>query len=153
MLTYQFEGFNDFWDDFSKLAPYNHEETSCYKEHDPDFDKYLILDFKGNLQVTSARDDGQLIGYSLDFVFWHNQSKNVLTASNDAIYVSPEYRSGLAAYRILEKVREGLKDKGVDIHFLGIRYDDNVTKLLEKFGYGLHEVKYSSDLGEDNVNQ
>jgi GNAT superfamily N-acetyltransferase len=66
---------------------------------DPDWRKFVSIEFEGRLFTVTARDAGQVVGYAV-FVFGpHLHYRGMRTAVCDMIYLDPAYRAQGLAYR------------------------------------------------------
>jgi len=111
---------------FQKEAPFPfaNEATLLFKEHyeeiaertdvielDPDLEKYQKLYDAGILEIHTARNDGQLIGYSLWVVTTHLHYKKSVTASSDILYIHPDFRKGMFGYKFIKWTTEEIKSR------------------------------------------
>lgn len=151
MITFQFENVDDVIDEIKPLLERHWQEIALNKDKisfDPDYQQYFNLEKLGMLQVCTARDDDKLIGYTVDFILKHAHYQQNKFAMNDILFIAPEYRKGTIAFKLLSKAKEGLKERGVDVHNLHMKVDHPFEALAERLDYTKIEYIYSSYLGD-----
>lgn len=154
MITCQEEFGHQAIDDLAELVFQHAAETDIYQEHfklDPDFEQYKAFMDMGLYKVFMARDDDRLIGYISFFVGNNPHYKDIVYATNDIIYVLPEYRDKGKAevVRTLFNLAEDeLKNKGVGVITLNMKAHLPFEKLAEYMGYDKAEIMYSKYLGD-----
>lgn len=138
------EGFNLFKEHWDEIAVYKDSI-----ELSPDYDKYRQLEQAGQLHVVVARDKyDEMIGYLVSLVQQGLHYKNTKWAFNDLLYVSPEYRKGTTAIKLIKFSEQALKDDGVDVIVMRTKSSHDFSKLLERYGYECMETSYSKYIGE-----
>lgn len=130
------------------------EEVDLYQEYfslEPNYSIYEMLLDAGTYRLFAAIKDKDVIAYSGYFVDYHPHYKEILYASNDLIYVSPEYRdynSGEVVRAILSLSEKSLKESGVSVLTLTMKADKPFERLSELCGYNRAEIMYSKYIGE-----
>lgn len=138
MISYQIETFDQVKDDIKDLLRLHYNEVALDREYiplDPDWDKYEAIYHRGGLFIATARDDNKLIGYSVFFVVNHLHYSSTLVASNDVLYLRPEYRQGTAGIKLIKFSESELKKAGVDKAVWHIKYHKDFRKILYRMGY------------------
>lgn len=95
MITYQVESYLTARDD--DLIRMHYEEIALHQDDiplNPDWNRYDLMDATGDLLCMTARDDGKLIGYSVFILSWHLHYNSTRMASNDVLFLHPNYRRG-----------------------------------------------------------
>lgn len=108
MITYQPEMLEDVAEEICPLLEMHYQDLTAHKEFiklAPDWDRYYQMEFLGRLAVFTARDDGKLIGYSIFFLDTLMHYKDTRVASNDVLYLHPNYRTGLGAIALIRLIR------------------------------------------------
>lgn len=150
MITFQKETFKEMYGEtFIQLIFESWKETGMFHKSfplNPRWDMYHQLDDWDTLFVyTARRSDGNLVGYFVAIIVEHNYYKDVIVAEADAFYLHPKYRTGLTGYKFLKEVVEKLKEK-VDIIFLPVNIQRDLSKLLSKLGFKLVEHKHALEV-------
>ena len=151
MITITEESARSFFKDAEPLFQANWEEVGVHKKVVkllPDYEAYLKMEARGQFVVIAVRDEGKLIGYSLWVVKYpmHYATKKV--ASNDVIFILPEYRGGLGG-KLMDTSEHILKQKGVVkmIYHVKVRHD--WSHALEAKGYEKEEILLTKLLTEN----
>lgn len=116
---------------------------------DPDWEMYDRLDRTAVLMITTARDDGKLVGYYLSHVTPHPHYKSTLYAFVDVYFLLPEYRNGNTGIRLFmameEAMRARMKTAGrTKMVLIGRgRLAHNPQAILERLGWKAVETAYT----------
>ncbi len=149
MITFQKETFKEmFGETFVQLIKESWNETGMFHKSfplNPRWDMYRFLDDNDTLFVYTVRSDGDLVGYFIAVIVEHNYYQDVWVAEADAFYLYPDYREGLNGYKFLKEVVEELK-KRVDIIFLSVNIQRDLSKLLNRLGFNLVEYKFALEV-------
>lgn len=139
MITYQVEKLKQIKDELPSLLKLHYDEIALDRDYiplDPDWAKYEASCERGNLFVATARNESQqLIGYSLFFVTKHLHYKSTLVASNDILYLHPDYRQGTAGIKLIKFSEIELKKLGVVKLVWHIKYHKDFRNILYRMGY------------------
>tara|TARA_R100000544_G_C2210291_1_gene51545 strand:+ start:412 stop:882 length:471 start_codon:yes stop_codon:yes gene_type:complete len=152
MIEYRQENTAEAIDDLAELVFKHAAETDIYQEYfklDPDFDQYKQFVEMGIYRVFTARDKGELIGYTCFYVGANPHYKSIVYATNDILYVLPAYRdSGKAEVirSLFSLAEEELKQEGVEVITLNMKSHLPFEKLAEYMGYDKAEIMYSKYL-------
>src|SRR5258706_7796353 len=147
MLHYNIETLGQFLPDASELLVKNWKEIAAYSDIPlkPDFDRYVKLEQEGRLFITTVRDDSKLVGYCIMFKDRHIHYKDMTIATNDVIYLDPEYREGRVGIKLI-KLTEDLF-KGCIVVWHSKNKHPALGKVLEHFGYIPIETTYMKQIG------
>lgn len=114
----------------------------------PDWGKYKRMADAGIIHLTTAREDGKLIGYLVYIVSHHLHYSTSLTAYADVLYLVPEKRSGSGVgLRLIRFAEKDLKLKGVQRVLQNVKVDNDWSPILCFLGYKPFETIYSKLLG------
>ena len=102
---------------------------------------YRALYECGMLHVTTARDEGRLVGYAVYFVMHNFHYKTRRVAESDVFFLLPEYRKGLVGFRLLRESDRALSGM-VDIIVNKVKAAHDCGRLFERMGYHLAEKNY-----------
>lgn len=144
-LSYQVETLADVRQDILPLIDRHYEEIAQFKDLqklDPDWDSYAALARGGNLWVLTVRDDGRLVGYMVMVIARARHYKTLLMASEDIHYLLPEYRKGLAGYRMIAKTVAAMKARGVHLTTLRTKAAKSHATLFERLDGELSDLVY-----------
>lgn len=150
-LSYQRESYFAIQDEVKSLLMDHWEELASHKDKiklNPDFTTYEMLDSTGTLGVYTARSEGKLVGYFSIIAKKHPHYQDHYFATNDLIYLHPDYRKGMAGYKLIKFVEDDLKRMGVSVLLINTTIHLPFDPLLERMGFGLEERIYSKYLGD-----
>lgn len=150
MIKYQQEFFSNIpAEEFSGLIQEHWQEVATNKDKiplDPDYDRYISLEEADALKVFTVRDGGTLVGYFAVFVFPHIHYQQTVYAQNDVIYLTPDYRKGMVASRLIRFAEDCLKEDGVDVLMINTKVSHDFSPLLERLKYKLTDKVYGKML-------
>lgn len=151
MISYQIEYFTDIMEEMVEIVANHAAETELYQdkiEFDPDYNVYLDMDKEGKMFFVTAREEGELVGYTSWAVGPHPHHKNHMAGSNNLIYVKEEHRGGGEVVTEMFKVaEEELKSFEASIMVFLAKAARPLEGLAEKMGYDKVEVAYSKYIG------
>ena len=151
MITFQKETFKEmFGETFVQLIKESWSETGMFHKSfplNPRWDMYRFLDDNDTLFVYTARkiNTRNLVGYFIAVITEHNYYKDVWVAEADAFYLKPEHRTGLTGYKFLKTIIRELKEQ-VNIIFLPVNIQRDLSKLLNRLGFNLVEYKFALEV-------
>lgn len=144
-LTFQTESlFPDLFFEMKPLLERHWDEIALKDAFGPvdiDENAYRALYECGMLHVTTARDEGRLVGYAVYFVMHNFHYKTRRVAESDVFFLLPEYRKGLAGFRLLREADRALSGM-VDIIVNKMKAAHDCGRLFERMGYHLAEKNY-----------
>lgn len=150
MLTYSIEPIGEIWDEFMVLARAHWSETESYRHQNqplnPSKDRYVQYEKGGWYKEFTARNEsGELVGHIGMYVMpsMHSQC---LVASEDTLYILPEYRKGRNALNLMKYVEAEMRKLGVVEISASTKPVNNAGRLLEYMGYVLATNGYSKHL-------
>lgn len=117
-ITYQWERLSRLLTEpnINDLFRAHWSETGIFRDRmplDPDYAIMLDGNERGLYLCWTARDGKTLVGYLFFWVKPHPHFKSTLVAFDDIYRLSPEYRRGLAGYKMFTTAIEALKARGV----------------------------------------
>ena len=148
-ITYQQEFLETFRDEAEVLIHKHWEEIALNKDKiklNPDWEMYSLLESNGALKIFTARSDDKLVGYFVVLVGTNIHYKDHLFASNDVIYLDPEYRKGMTGIKLIKAAEKWLKDDGVSVLVINTKVHRPFDSVLERLGFNLIERVYSKRL-------
>lgn len=114
----------------------------------PDWKEYARLDAAGVLRIFTARDNGKLVGYCVLLVNTSIHYSDHKFASNDVVFVLPEYRAGATGYKLIKYAEDHCRDDGVSLMMINTKVHIPFDSLMIGMGFELIERIYSKFLGK-----
>lgn len=113
---------------------------------DPDHEKYRNLERAGMLHILCARTERGIVAYMFLIISKHPRDKGAVAATDDIIYVRPEYRRlGTGRLMIAEAERFAV-ECGVHLLALHSKARRRNSRYLERWGFKAHEIVYTKVL-------
>lgn len=146
-LTFQKEPLKDCLEEMKPVWYSHWQETEGYHDglgFNPDYTLYLEYERIGYYHLFTARHEGKLVGDCGVYVrrSMHTQT---IDASEDTIYLYPDYRKGRNGAEFLDFVENhltqkmGVREIAIDIKLSNAR----VGKLMGRRGYQPRSIRYS----------
>ncbi len=149
-ITFQTEKVSDLWDEVMPLLERNRQEIAHYQDIPlgPDIEAYAAVEKAGRLRCYTARDVRTLIGYLVFSVGPNLHYKSSLQATQDVLFLAPEYRKGGSGLGLIQHDERALTAEGVQVILQHVKLTNQVGKLLATMGYERIEEIYAKRLGE-----
>lgn len=138
MITYQLERATQCKRELEGLLMMHWEELARHKDEiklSIDWSAYEALELADILHMTTARDDGKLIGYIVTFVAPSLHYKEHVMAKDDVLFMHPDYRGTRTFIKLLKYTEDYLAGLGVENFYIGMKLAHDFGPLLERFGY------------------
>lgn len=119
----------------SDLIVANWAETGFDFPFDPDVATYERLASIGMMFAVAAFDGEHIIGYCTVLVAKHMHNRAMTMASNDALFVAPEYRKGLTAAKIMLAAEAEAARRGASRFTWHCRAGTDLADTLIRHGY------------------
>lgn len=151
MITFQQEFLLTCKKDAQELIESHWKEIAVNKDTiklNPDWETYETLEEQGNFKIFTCRDDGKLVGYFAVVVSRNLHYKDHLFASNDVLYLSPEFRKGLTGVKLIKFAEKYLKEDGVSVLVINTKDHKPFDPILNRLGFSLTERSYTKLLKE-----
>ena len=154
-MIFKVETYDSLFPYMETLTRHHYDEISAFKDGtvplNPDIDTYKLLWEKGNLVGYSAREHGKVVGYILYILQVHPHYKDLIVAENDILYVLPEYREGLAGYKLIrfavdELLNTTLNDRPVGLITLSMKAAHPFVAIAERLGFSLMDLKFTMEV-------
>lgn len=111
----------------------------------PDIGKYAAMEQAGIFVGLIARLDGQIVGYSGNFIGQHLHYSALCFAENDVLYVDPEQR-GTLGLRLIKATEDAMRERGAEIMLWHAKPNTQLAALLPLRKYRVQDVMYSGVL-------
>ena len=149
-MIIQYGSFDRYKADVERLMVPHWHEVAKHKDRmvlAPDWDKYAALEGQAKLFVVYVLDDDyNLLGYSFNFLDTHIHYKDLLVASNDALYVSPEARNSMAGMRLICATKARASELGAALMLWHAKQGSQLDKLFIAKRLQVQDVIYSEPL-------
>ena len=107
---------------------------------DPMWSEYALLEQLGRFVVFTARNEGELVGYSAYFVTKHLHYAGLTCAQNDVLFLRRDHRRGTTAIRFLDFCEQQLREQGVQKLTYHIKFSLDWRPVLHRRGFRDEEV-------------
>jgi len=137
------------WPEIEDIGRKHWHETMEYyrgkQPYAPSFDRYNSYDKAGWLLTFTARDQGQLVGYSLMYLVpsMHTQT---MIATEDTIFLLSAYRRGRNGLRFHQFIESELQTRGAREIVVTAKPGSAACRLLEHIGFEVINHQYSKHL-------
>jgi|SRR6185369_5205224 len=136
-------------EDLQALIPVHYEEVArkdLFEKLNPDWDFYKMASANGSLKIFTARlEDYTLIGYWFFFVRKNPHYKDVMSAADDIIFVSKEYR-GKPVHDFMVRCLAELKLMGVKTVVVHCKVAFDLEPLYTSLGFEPFEKNFIRSL-------
>ena len=141
-LTFQAEPLTDAWPELVAMHYRNWQENESHRgPFEPLLERYLVHERLGGFVLFTARAGEKLVG-SLGVFLIPSRHTQKLIASEDYLYLMPEYRRGRNAFDLISAAEKYCWDHGateIEVTAIG----DHVGALLRALDYEPSAVQYS----------
>lgn len=143
-LTFRIAKVRDVWPQLLPLAHDHWCETENYR-HDqpfsPDLERYAYYEEIGFYILYTAWDGDKLVG-NLGMYYVESMHTQQLIATEDTLFLLPEYRHGRNAIRLIDFMVQDMKGRGV-VEISCTAKDDRVGRLLGRLAFRPVARQYS----------
>lgn len=116
---------------------------------DMDVERYAKLDEMNMIHVTTAREDGNIVGYVICFIITHMHYRSAgEMALADMYWLRPEHRKGFTGLRLFQVMEQSLRDRGIVRAHMSCKVHQDHTKLFERMGWKLTDYTFGKMLQE-----
>ena len=113
----------------------------------PMYDRYEAMEKAGILICLGAFDGDRLVGYAASIVSPHLHYADLVTASNDIIFLLPEYRLGHTGLKLIrETERIAKEDHGCRMVSWHAKDNTTLNELVPKMGYHVQDVIWTREV-------
>ena len=150
-MRYQQEFLAMVEDDIRPLIQRHWEDIALNKDKiklNPDWDAYHTLEQAGVLKIFTAREGDLLVGYFVVIIQYNMHYKDHLFASNDVIFLHPDYRKGRTGIKLIQFAEKCLKEDGVSVLAINTKVHKPFDNLMQFLKFSLVERIYSKYIGD-----
>lgn len=112
----------------------------------PDADKYRTMDSQGMLLMLGAYVDGELVGYSVNFLMHHLHYAELRVCSNDLLFIVKEHRQGKLGVQLIKRTEEEAKARGAQMVLWHAKPGTALEALMPRLGYGVQDIIFSKEV-------
>jgi GNAT superfamily N-acetyltransferase len=113
---------------------------------DPNWQGYYELELRHLLQILTAWDEDELVGYSICVLLPHLHYQDVLYAQHDILFVRKGYRRGTLGTRLISETEAAARERGAYCVMMHAKPGTTLEKLLPKLGYQTEETHFVKEL-------
>ncbi|MDE2233609.1 MAG: GNAT family N-acetyltransferase [Patescibacteria group bacterium] len=131
------------------LLELHRNELATYKDLmilNPDIEKYKALEDAGKLFTLALYDEERIVGYSVFILTTALHYSDLNIASNDILYVHPDYRKSKWGLELINMSERFAKDKGMKMITWHGKENTIFTALMPKLGYKIQDITFSKVL-------
>lgn len=115
----------------------------------PDVDRYRAAERDGYGLSIVARDAGEVVGYSINFIAPHIHYRDVLVVFNDALWTSHSHRA-LAGAALMDATRQAGRARGANLMAWHAKPDTTLDRLMKikvrRKRARIQDIVYSEEL-------
>jgi len=127
---------------WNESTAFKGETCAYYGERDfqvePDTAAYQALADQGKLVIVTLRDDGELKGYVIGFLYTSLHHKKIPCGFGDSIYIEPEYREH--TWAVAKRFEKEMESLGAQIIGWPVHQNGPVYDILKAKGYTADDV-------------
>lgn len=112
----------------------------------PMLDKYYQLEDNGMLLIVGAYTDGELVGYSVNFLNQHLHYADLWTCMNDLLFIERDARKTGVGAGLMQRTEELAKTRGAQMMLWHAKENTALAALLPRIGYGVQDIVFSKGL-------
>lgn len=112
----------------------------------PDSERYRFMEAAGGMFILAAYADGELVGYSFNFVMNHLHYADLCVASNDLLFVAKAHRKSRLGLQLIRATEEAAKERGARLMLWHAKPDTALVELMPRLGYGVQDVIFSREI-------
>lgn len=127
-------------------AHFAENKNEFYGQFNPDLVAYQQADAGGMLRIFTASHKGHIVGYQVFVIAEHLHSRDLITATQDILYIDAAHRNGLTGYRFIKWCQNQLKEDGIHVVHQVVPVIKNYGALFVRLGYEVQDVMYSKIL-------
>ena len=147
------ESLEENWNDMIRLAVDHWHETEMYRhgqQFAPSYDRYVQYERAGCLFMCIARDQGEMVGYSIMYIMPSMHTQKII-ASEDTYFLLPSHRKGRNALRLLKFAEDECVKRGAVEVIMTAKLTNNAGRILELRGYTEVAKQYSKQFSADSA--
>lgn len=112
----------------------------------PDWERYAYIEQSGKLLVLGAYVDGELVGYSVNFVDYHLHYSGLKVCSNDLLFVHPDFRQSPLGLRLMKDTKRHARFYGCALMLWHAKEGSALDQLLQRKRLPVQDIIYADKL-------
>ncbi len=112
----------------------------------PSLDKYERLQDQGMLLAIGAYADGELVGYSVNFITQHLHYADLWVCTNDVVFIRKDMRNSGIGAGLMQRTEELATARGAQMMLWHAKANTALAELLPRNGYGVQDIVFSKGL-------
>jgi GNAT superfamily N-acetyltransferase len=145
-MEYQQEFYHQVKKELPDLIKLHWEEIALNKDViklNPDWEAYQEGEKQNKNKCFTARHDGKLVGYFVVCVHRNLHYKDHLYATNDIIFLHPDYRKGFMGIKLIKFAEKCLKIDKISVLIINSKTHKPFDAILSRMGYSHIENVFS----------
>lgn len=138
MIEFKVEPFDDFVEDLKEILFDHAEEVENFSEEvpiEPIYEFYKEASEQGNAVFYTIRNDQELVGYAVFLIHGNPHRGMANCATNDLLYIKPEYRHTGLSHMFLKSCEEDLQKIEVEMVSYSMKTKQTFETLMSLMGY------------------
>lgn len=111
----------------------------------PDAERYQALEDLGMVIALAAYDGGAIVGYCVTFVVKHLHYAGLTYATNDVLYVHPDYRRGRTGLRLIRETERLAKERGARLVLWHAKEGTPLVSIFSRLGYTVQDIIFARE--------
>jgi GNAT superfamily N-acetyltransferase len=112
----------------------------------PDTERYRAMESAGMVLILAAYLGDELVGYSVNFLTHHLHYADLHVASNDLLFVTPEYRASRVGLQLIRATEAAAKERGAKLMLWHAKEHTALATLMPRLGYGVQDIIFSREI-------
>jgi hypothetical protein len=145
------EAISSIAGEIASLSFRNYAETAIDSSlgYNPDWGQYLSYELTDSVVTVTARYNTVLVGYAIFLIGPFKHNKEITYADLDTIWISPAFRSGFLAYKMIKMGERALEGRAAFIMATSTNHKP-IDVLLSRLGYKPVEVLFWKLIGDNH---
>jgi predicted GNAT superfamily acetyltransferase len=135
MLANASELFSEHWEEIAL-----NKQVMVLK---PDEQKYRAAEDNGMLLILAAFEGEKVVGYSVNIVTNHLHYADLITCSNDLLFVTEGKRNGRLGLQLIRATEKMAKERGARLMLWHAKQGTPLEKMMPRLGYGVQDIIFS----------
>ena len=135
MLANASELFSEHWEEIAL-----NKQVMVLK---PDEQKYRAAEENGMLLILAAFEGDKVVGYSVNIVTNHLHYADLITCSNDLLFVTEGKRNGRLGLQLIRATEKAAKERGARLMLWHAKQGTPLEKMMPRLGYGVQDIIFS----------
>jgi predicted GNAT superfamily acetyltransferase len=135
MLANASELFSEHWEEIAL-----NKQVMVLK---PDEGKYRAAEANGMLLILAAFEGEKVVGYSVNVVTNHLHYADLITCSNDLLFVTEGKRNGRLGLQLIRATEKEAKQRGARLMLWHAKPGTPLEKMMPRLSYGVQDIIFS----------